>query len=95
MDSMHTNELDHSDVVKLFQSQIGRYTRVARGSGASIQDVKDLLAQYSKFSKVIKMMSGMNDPLQPGGTLDLSSMMQQFQQCGLPTDLVKMFGGFK
>ncbi|CAF5222510.1 unnamed protein product, partial [Rotaria magnacalcarata] len=30
-----------------------------------------------------------------GGTLDLSSMMQQFQQCGLPTDLVKMFGGFK
>ncbi|CAF4290012.1 unnamed protein product, partial [Rotaria magnacalcarata] len=65
MDSMHTNELDHSDVVKLFQSQIGRYTRVARGSGASIQDVKDLLAQYSKFSKVIKMMSGMNDPLQP------------------------------
>ncbi|CAM4849224.1 unnamed protein product [Rotaria magnacalcarata] len=68
MDSMHTNELDHSDVVKLFQSQIGRYTRVARGSGASIQDVKDLLAQYSKFSKVIKMMSGMNDPLQPGNT---------------------------
>ncbi|CAF4192420.1 unnamed protein product [Rotaria magnacalcarata] len=95
MDSMHTNELDHSDVVKLFQSQIGRYTRVARGSGASIQDVKDLLAQYSKFSKVIKMMSGMNDPLQPSGTLDLSSMMQQFQQCGLPTDLVNMFGGFK
>ncbi|CAF3316141.1 unnamed protein product [Rotaria socialis] len=95
MDSMHTNELDYSDGSKLFQSQIGRYTRVARGSGVSIQDVKDLLGQYSKFSKIITEMCGMNGLLRPGGTLSSSSMMRKFQQYGLPTDLVKNFGDFK
>jgi len=33
-------------------------TRVARGSGTSISDVKDLLSWYTKFSDLVKKMGG-------------------------------------
>ena len=51
-------ELDHPNGAKLFQQQPGRYERVARGSGTSGREVKELLAQYSKFSQMVKKMGG-------------------------------------
>ena len=51
-------ELDHPNGAKLFQQQPGRYERVARGSGTSSREVKELLTQYSKFSQMVKKMGG-------------------------------------
>ena len=51
-------ELDHPNGAKLFQQQPSRYDRVARGSGTSVKDVKDLLSQYSKFAQMVKKMGG-------------------------------------
>ena len=53
-----TPELDHPNGAKLFQQQPGRYERVARGSGTSGREVKELLSQYSKFSQMVKKMGG-------------------------------------
>ncbi|CAF2841295.1 unnamed protein product [Rotaria sp. Silwood2] len=58
MDSMNDN----------VKNQPGRYTRVARGAGASMRDVQDLIAQYSKFKKVMKQMHGIK------GLFDLGNM---------------------
>ncbi|CAF1447765.1 unnamed protein product [Rotaria sordida] len=60
MDSMNDIELDHIDGAKLFKSQPGRYTRVANGAGVSLCDVKDLIAQYSLFYKMMKPMKGLS-----------------------------------
>ncbi|CAF4391126.1 unnamed protein product, partial [Adineta steineri] len=92
MDSMNDNELDHSDVAKLFKTQSGRYARVARGAGVSIRDVQDLITQYSKFAVMVKKMGNMKglintmtnsiDPRmlqQMGGASGLQAMMRQFQ----------------
>lgn len=51
-------ELDHPNGAKLFQQQPSRYERVARGSGTSVKEVKDLLSQYSKFGQMVKKMGG-------------------------------------
>ncbi|CAF0947754.1 unnamed protein product [Adineta steineri] len=92
MDSMNDNELDHSDVAKLFKTQSGRYARVVRGAGVSIRDVQDLITQYSKFAVMVKKMVNMKglkntmtnliDPRmlqQMGGASGLQAMMRQFQ----------------
>ena len=52
------SELDHPNGAKFFQQQPGRYERVARGSGTSVKDVKELLTQYSKFAQMVKKMGG-------------------------------------
>ncbi|KAI6221839.1 Signal recognition particle 54 kDa protein [Aphelenchoides fujianensis] len=48
MDSMCDKELDHPKANDLFTKEPSRITRVARGSGTMVQEVKDLLAQYKK-----------------------------------------------
>ncbi|XP_003384056.1 PREDICTED: signal recognition particle 54 kDa protein-like [Amphimedon queenslandica] len=66
MDSMSDGELDHPNGAKLFQQQPGRYERVARGSGTSVKDVKDLMTQYSKFSQMVKKMGGIKGLFKSG-----------------------------
>ena len=56
--AMKMIELDHPNGAKLFQQQPGRYDRVARGSGTSVKEVKELLLQYSKFAQMVKKMGG-------------------------------------
>lgn len=58
MDSMNDGELDHVDGAKLFKSHNERYDRIAHGAGVSIQDVKNLIQQYSNFSKLMKGLGG-------------------------------------
>lgn len=52
MDSMNAVELDHHDGSKLFTKQPTRITRVARGSGVTEREVKELIAQYSYVKKM-------------------------------------------
>ncbi|KAI6181118.1 Signal recognition particle 54 kDa protein [Aphelenchoides besseyi] len=56
MDSMCDKELDHPKANDLFTKEPSRITRVARGSGTMLQEVKDLLAQYKKFADMVKKM---------------------------------------
>uniref|UniRef100_A0A915J2D4 Signal recognition particle 54 kDa protein n=1 Tax=Romanomermis culicivorax TaxID=13658 RepID=A0A915J2D4_ROMCU len=56
MDSMTDRELDSLKATELFQKQPGRIARVARGSGTSVGEVKELLQQYKKFAEMVKKM---------------------------------------
>jgi signal recognition particle subunit SRP54 len=58
MDSMNDSELDHQDGAKLFSKQPTRMARVARGSGVTEREVKELISQYTKFAAVVKKMGG-------------------------------------
>uniref|UniRef100_A0A914VXH0 Signal recognition particle 54 kDa protein n=1 Tax=Plectus sambesii TaxID=2011161 RepID=A0A914VXH0_9BILA len=61
MDSMCDKELDSPKANDLFQKQPGRVARVARGSGVSIGEVKELLLQYKKFADMVKKMGSMKN----------------------------------
>ncbi|KAI9828398.1 MAG: Signal recognition particle [Thelocarpon impressellum] len=55
-DSMTAAELDSDG--KLFTSQPSRLTRVARGSGTSVREVEDLLAQHRLMAGMARKMKG-------------------------------------
>ena len=59
MDSMADGELDHPKANDLFSKEGTRLGRVARGSGTSIGEVKELLSQYKKFADMVKKMGSM------------------------------------
>uniref|UniRef100_A0AC34QAX1 Signal recognition particle subunit SRP54 n=1 Tax=Panagrolaimus sp. JU765 TaxID=591449 RepID=A0AC34QAX1_9BILA len=59
MDSMSDQELDHPKASDLFTKQPTRFTRIARGAGVRIEEVKELLSQYKKFAEVFKKMGSM------------------------------------
>ncbi|KAH7725558.1 signal recognition particle 54 kda protein [Aphelenchoides avenae] len=59
MDSMADNELDHPKANDLFSKETSRVVRVARGSGTSCTEVKELLSQYKKFADMVKKMGSM------------------------------------
>jgi signal recognition particle subunit SRP54 len=61
MESMHSSELDSTNAAKLFKTQPSRVFRVARGAGVKPNDIMDLLAQYGKFSQLVKKMGGMKN----------------------------------
>ncbi|EPB73052.1 Signal peptide binding domain protein [Ancylostoma ceylanicum] len=56
MDSMSDTELDHPKASELFTKEPGRVIRVARGSGTTQAEVRDLLSQYKKFADMVKKM---------------------------------------
>jgi signal recognition particle subunit SRP54 len=56
MDSMTNAELDSDG--KMFNTQIGRIMRVAKGSGCYSEDVEMLLQQHKKFAQMVKKMGG-------------------------------------
>ena len=41
--------LDNPEVAQLFEKQPGRVERVARGSGTKVEEVKELLCQFTMF----------------------------------------------
>jgi len=76
MDSMTDIELDSPKVLNP-----GRITRIARGSGRSVKEVNELLAQFKQFEKVVSKMKG----IRPG-------RMNQIQNL-VPPHLLKQMGG--
>ncbi|KAF1570553.1 UNVERIFIED_CONTAM: Signal recognition particle 54 kDa protein, partial [Eudyptes robustus] len=56
MDSMADSELDHPKANDIFTKEPTRVTRVARGSGTSEGEVRELLSQYKKFAAMVKKM---------------------------------------
>lgn len=53
LNSMTKEELEHPDLLER-----GRIERIAKGSGCSVGDVRELLKQYQQSKKVMKMMKG-------------------------------------
>jgi len=78
MDSMTDQELDFPKVLNN-----SRILRVARGSGRSVRDVTELLAQYKQFEKVVGKMKGMRPGRQ--GVAQMQKMV--------PPHLLKQMGG--
>lgn len=54
LDSLTKEELEHPDQVM----NVGRIERVAKGAGVSTSEVRELLKQYKKSKKLMKMMKG-------------------------------------
>lgn len=55
MDSCTKQELEHPETLTR-----SRIERVAKGAGAQVKDVRDLLKQYNQSKKFMKMMKGKN-----------------------------------
>jgi len=87
MDSMNDAELDSPEGAKLFSRQTGRVQRVARGSGVSAGEVKDLLSQYTKFAQMVKKMGGIKGLFKGG---DLPSKVNPAQMSKLNQQMAKV-----
>ena len=57
MNSMTKNELEDPEVI-----DAGRIERIAKGSGISTSDIRDLLKQYRQSKKLVKMLKGAGSP---------------------------------
>ncbi|XP_012273510.1 signal recognition particle 54 kDa protein [Orussus abietinus] len=87
MDSMNDGELDSRDGAKLFSKQPGRIVRVARGSGVTEKEVKDLIAQYTKFAAVVKKMGGIKGLFKGG---DMAKNVNHMQMAKLNLEMAKI-----
>lgn len=83
----HTLELDNRDGAKLFSKQPGRIVRVARGSGVTEKEVKDLITQYTKFAAVVKKMGGIKGLFKAG---DMAKNVNPTQMAKLNHQMAKM-----
>jgi len=80
-------ELDSRDGAKLFSKQPGRIMRVARGSGVTEKEVKDLITQYTKFAAVVKKMGGIKGLFKAG---DMAKNVNPTQMAKLNHQMAKM-----
>lgn len=87
MDSMNDGELDNRDGAKLFSKQNGRVVRVAQGSGVTEREVKELIAQYTKFAAVVKKMGGVKGLFKGG---DMAKNVNPTQMAKLNQQMAKM-----
>ena len=87
MDSMNDGELDHQDGAKLFGKQPSRLTRVARGSGVTDREVKELISQYTKFAAVVKKMGGIKGLFKGG---DMTKNVNPAQMAKLNHQMARM-----
>jgi signal recognition particle subunit SRP54 len=77
MDSCTKEELEDPD--KISQS---RAERIAKGSGRSINEVRELLKQYKQSKKMAKMMSG-------GSMKNMEKVMKRMGKSGMPNVRLK------
>ncbi len=69
MDSCTKVELEEPDIISG-----SRVERIAKGSGSSVKDVRDLLKQYKQTKKIVKMFKGSN---MNNGRMNMEKMMQK------------------
>lgn len=86
MDSMCDSELDHREGAKVFREN-SRVIRVARGSGVTEREVKDLISQYTKFAAVVKKMGGIKGLFKSG---DVTKNVNPTQMAKLNQQMAKM-----
>lgn len=84
---MLITELDHQDGAKLFTKQPGRLSRVARGSGVTDREVKELIQQYTKFAAVVKKMGGIKGLFKGG---DMTKNVNPTQMAKLNQQMARM-----
>lgn len=89
MDSMNDHELDSLKANDLFTKQPGRIQRVARGSGTSVGEVKELLQQYKKFAEMVKKMGSIKGLFKGGGDLS-NKNVNPAQMAKLQQQMAKM-----
>nr|SVE74103.1 EOG090X03VW [Daphnia barbata] len=87
MDSMNDSELDNQDGAKLFSKQPTRMARVARGSGVTEKEVKELISQYTKFAAVVKKMGGIKGLFKGG---DMTKNVNPTQMAKLNQQMARM-----
>lgn len=87
MDSMSDSELDHREGAKLFSKENSRVIRVARGSGVTEREVKELISQYTKFAAVVKKMGGIKGLFKSG---DVTKNVNPAQMAKLNQQMAKM-----
>nr|CAG4650870.1 EOG090X03VW [Simocephalus serrulatus]SVE94159.1 EOG090X03VW [Simocephalus serrulatus] len=87
MDSMNDAELDNQDGAKLFSKQPTRMARVARGSGVTEREVKELISQYTKFAAVVKKMGGIKGLFKGG---DMTKNVNPTQMAKLNQQMARM-----
>ena len=80
-------ELDDKDGAKLFTKQPGRIIRVSQGSGVTEKEVKELIAQYTKFAAVVKKMGGIKGFFKGG---DMTKNVNPSQMAKLNLQMAKM-----
>ncbi len=71
MNSMSKEELEDPEIISA-----SRIERIAKGSGCSVLDVRELLKQYKQSKKMVKMMKGAQNPKQ------MEKMMKSMQGQG-------------
>ena len=94
IDSMNQKELDSDP--KLFTNEPSRIYRVARGSGATVVEIQQLLQQYKMFKDMMKnmpkgMLSGKQQRGQPNPN-QIAKMQQGIQKM-LPPGMLEQMGG--
>lgn len=72
MDSMSREELEDPDIIS-----ITRIDRIAKGSGTSTREIRDLLKQYRQSKKMAKLFKG-------GNQKSMERMMKKFSGKGMP-----------
>lgn len=80
-------ELDHQDGAKLFTKQTSRLSRVAKGSGVTEREVKELISQYTKFAAVVKKMGGIKGLFKGG---DMTKNVNPNQMAKLNHQMARM-----
>ncbi|KAI8815430.1 signal recognition particle 54kDa [Cladochytrium replicatum] len=103
MDSMTEEELDSDG--KILTLQPSRIYRVARGSGAMVRDVEELLVTSKSFAEMVKKMGGSKGLLNtlgrggahggPGRGMNPRDMarMQSQMQSMIPPQMLQQMGG--
>ncbi len=77
MDSMSKQELENPDIIS-----ITRIDRIAKGSGTTTREVRELLKQYRQSKKMAKLFKG-------GSPKQMERMMKKFSGRGMPNIKLK------
>jgi len=99
MDSMNDAELDSDSTP--FYTHPTRVIRVARGSGTSVHEVEEILAQYKRFQGMVKTMGGKdglfkNMPSDPRKMRpEQIAKMQQSMSQMIPPHMLQQMGGMQ
>ena len=93
IDSMTLEEIENPEII---EKQAGRLARIAKGSGISTSDVRDLIAQYNLSVNFIDASKGNAFKGLESGNFNPADLQKQMRSMGLSQkDLMKLAKRFK